>query len=178
LIFRERDLAGLVTIELEEAVDDRGSFARTFDAAAWEEHGLCARVVQSSRSRNTERATLRGLHYQAAPHGEHKLVRCSRGAIFDVAVDLRAESPTFCRWFGLELSEQNGTMLYIPPGFAHGFVTLTPAAEVLYQMSEPYMPSHARGVRWDDPVFGIDWPLLPASMSERDRTYPDFDPSP
>jgi dTDP-4-dehydrorhamnose 3,5-epimerase len=178
LIFRERDLAGLVTIELEEAVDDRGSFARTFDAAAWEEHGLCARVVQSSRSRNTERATLRGLHYQAAPHGEHKLVRCSRGAIFDVAVDLRAESPTFCRWFGLELSEQNGTMLYIPPGFAHGFVTLTPAAEVLYQMSEPYMPSHARGVRWDDPVFGIDWPLLPASMSGRDRTYPDFDPSP
>lgn len=174
MIFRDGGLAGLVIVELKETVDDRGSFARTFDAAEWARRGLCARVVQCNLSRNTERATLRGMHYQDAPHGEHKLVRCSRGAIFDVAVDLRPESTTFCSWFGLELSEENGLMLHIPPGFAHGFVTLTPGAEVLYQMSDPYVPSHSRGVRWDDPAFGIDWPVTPTSMSDRDRSYPDF----
>lgn len=175
MIFRETALEGLLVVQPDAATDDRGSFVRTFDAAAWEQRGLPAGVVQCSVSRNTERATLRGLHYQDAPHGEHKLVRCSRGAIFDVAVDLRRGSPTFRRWFGLELSEQNDTMLHIPPGFAHGFVTLTAGAEVSYQMAEPYLPSHSRGVRWDDPAFGIEWPVTPTKMSERDRTYPDFE---
>lgn len=176
MIFRDTGLAGLVLIELEPVRDERGSFARTFDAAEWESRGMSSHVVQCNLSRNAVRGTLRGLHYQTAPHGEAKLVRCSAGAIFDVAVDLRRDSPTFCRWFGQELSAENGRMLFIPQGFAHGFLTLTDASEVLYQMSAPYEASAARGVRWDDPVFAIEWPVEPLMLSDRDRGYADFLP--
>lgn len=174
MIFRETGFGGLVVIELELVGDERGSFARTFDAAEWAANGMSARVVQCNLSRNARRRTLRGLHYQADPYGEAKLVRCSRGAVYDVAVDLRRDSPTFRGWFGLELSEANDRMLYIPEGFAHGFLTLTDDTEVLYQMSSEYAPDAARGVRWDDPAFGIEWPEEPLVVSERDRAFPDF----
>jgi dTDP-4-dehydrorhamnose 3,5-epimerase len=172
--FVETGLQGLIVVELEPSSDERGSFARTFDSAEWEARGMCPRVVQCNLSRNVLRYTLRGLHYQDEPQAETKLVRCSRGTVFDVAVDLRPDSATFRRWFGLELSEDNGRMLHIPGGFAHGFLTLSDASEVLYQMSEAYVPSLARGVRWDDPAFAIDWPASPLVMSERDRSFPDF----
>lgn len=174
MIFRTTGIAGLVRIELQPTGDDRGTFTRTFDAELWAAQGLGLPVAQCSLSRNPSAGTLRGLHYQADPHGEHKLVRCSRGAIFDVAVDLRRDSPTFCDWRGFELSEANGSMLHISPGIAHGFLTLTPAAELVYQMSEPHRVTHARGVRWDDPAFGISWPRVPSLISDRDRSYPDF----
>jgi dTDP-4-dehydrorhamnose 3,5-epimerase len=175
LTFVETGLERLVVVESIERVDERGSFIRTFDADQWHEEGLASRVVQCSLSRNTRRRTLRGMHYQELPHGEAKLVRCSRGAIFDVAVDLRRDSPTFRRWFGIELTESNGRMLHIPEQFAHGFLTLADDTEVAYQMSAIYAPDYARGVRWDDPAFGIEWPALPEVMSERDRQYPDFE---
>lgn len=174
MIVRETGLAGLHVVELEPIRDERGVFARTFDAAEWEARGMSPHVRQCSLSRNVSRGTLRGMHYQAAPHGECKLVRCSRGAIFDVAVDLRPESPTFRRWYGIELSDENDTLLYIPEGFAHGFLTLTDASEVLYQISTAYAPDHARGVRWDDAAFAIAWPEQPRVLSARDRSFPDF----
>jgi dTDP-4-dehydrorhamnose 3,5-epimerase len=158
----------------EPVTDDRGLFARTFDALEWRAHGLTPDVAQCSVSRNRRRGTLRGMHYQAAPHEETKLVRCSRGAIYDVAVDLRPGSDTRCRWFGVELTEESALMLYVPRGFAHGFITLTDDAEVTYQISAPYHPYLARGVRWNDLAFGIEWPAQPTVMSERDRSYPDF----
>jgi len=176
VIFEDTGLEGLVVVELERVPDERGSFARTFDAAEWAARSLDPRVAQCSVSRNHRRGTLRGLHYQAHPHEEVKLVRCSRGAIFDVAVDVRPASPTYCAWYGTELSDENGRMLYVPAGFAHGFVTLADATQVEYQISTAYVASHARGARWDDPAFGIRWPVAPEVMSERDRTYPDFAP--
>lgn len=174
MIFSDTGLPGLVLVELEPISDERGSFARSFDAGEWKARGMSSRVVQCNLSRNIARGTLRGMHYQAAPSAEAKLVRCSKGAIYDVAVDLRPESPTFCRWLGEELSADNCRMLFVPEGFAHGFLTLTEDSEVLYQMSEPYEASLARGVRWDDPAFAIEWPLQPLVVSERDRTFPDF----
>jgi dTDP-4-dehydrorhamnose 3,5-epimerase len=172
--FVETELPGLLVVELEWARDERGSFARTFDLSEWEVRGMCGRVVQCNLSRNDRPGTLRGMHYQEAPYEEAKLVRCGKGAVFDVAVDLRRDSPTFRRWFGLELSEENGRMLHIPAGLAHGFLTLTETSEVVYQMSAAYAPAHARGVRWDDPAFAIAWPAVPSVISERDRTFPDF----
>lgn len=174
MIFRETQLAGLVVVELEPISDERGSFARTFDSAEWEARGMPAGVSQCNLSRNLQRGTLRGMHYQDEPYGESKLVRCARGSIFDVAIDLRPASATFRRWFGLELSSENGCMLSIPEGFAHGFLTLTELSEVEYLMSTPYVPTHARGVRWDDPAFGIEWPAPPLVISERDRGFDDF----
>jgi len=176
MIFRETGLPGLLLIELEAIADNRGTFARIFDSVEWEAHGMPARVAQRSLSRNTRRGTLRGMHYQIAPHEETKLVRCARGAIYDVAVDLRPGSSTYCRWFATELSETNDLMLFIPEGFAHGFLTLVEATEVEYQMSVPYSPDHARAVRWDDPAFGITWPEAPAVIADRDRLLPDFNP--
>jgi dTDP-4-dehydrorhamnose 3,5-epimerase len=176
MIFRETPIAGAVLIELELLADERGSFARTFAAEEFEAHGLEARVVQCNTSTNVRAGTLRGLHYQAAPHAEAKLVRCVRGSIYDVVVDLRPESPTYCAWHGVELSASNGRELFIPTGLAHGFQTLEDDTEVLYQMSEAYSAEHARGVRWDDPVFGIEWPETDArTISERDRDYADFE---
>jgi dTDP-4-dehydrorhamnose 3,5-epimerase len=174
MIFRETELAGLVVVELERVSDERGTFARTFDADAWKARGLSSSVLQCSVSSNPARGTLRGMHFQEEPQAEAKLVRCSRGAIYDVAVDLRRDSPSFCRWVGVELSEGNGRMLHVPEGLAHGFLTLTDDADVVYQISRAYVPEAARGVRWDDPAFGIEWPSAPLVISERDCTFPDF----
>ena len=168
-------LAGAFVIELDLLRDERGYFARTFDAPEFAKAGLDPAVVQCNTSYNAAAGTLRGLHYQADPDGEAKLVRCTRGAIFDVAVDLRPRSETYCRWFGVELTADNRRMLYIPVGMAHGFQTLQAQSEVHYQMSHPYLPDQARGVRFDDPAFGIPWPLPDPIVSERDRSFPDFE---
>ena len=175
MIFRETPIPGAYLIELEPLVDERGSFARTFAVDEFEAHGLETRVVQCNTSVNDRAGTLRGMHYQVPPRAEAKLVRCARGAIFDVVVDLRPESPTYCAWYGAELSAANGRMLFVPVGLAHGFQSLEDDTEVLYQMSEAYSPEHARGVRWDDPAFGIEWPeAAERTISPRDREYPDF----
>lgn len=173
----ETPLAGAWTLDLERRADERGWFARTWAAEELAAHGLDTRVVHMNTSYNERAGTLRGMHYQAAPHGECKLVRCTRGAIFDVIVDLRPGSPTLHRWHGVELSEDNGRALYVPVGMAHGFQTLEDASEVLYLMSEAYVPGAARGVRWDDPAVGIAWPAARnRTMSDRDATYPDLQP--
>ena len=175
--FVQTPLPGAVVLEPEPLADERGWFARTFDAEAFRAHGLNPEVVQMNASFNTRSGTLRGMHYQADPHGESKLVRCVSGAIFDVAVDLRPDSPTYCRWHGVELSAENGAAFYIPAGLAHGFQTLSDGAEVHYAMGDPYVPDAGRGVRWDDPAFAIAWPAPPPGgrvISERDRSYADF----
>jgi dTDP-4-dehydrorhamnose 3,5-epimerase len=169
-------LPGVWLIEPERIADERGWFARTFDRHEFIAHGCNPEVVQCNASFNLCRDTLRGMHYQAEPHSESKLVRCVRGAIFDVAVDLRSGSPTHRRWHGVQLSAENRRAFYIPPGLAHGFQTLSDDAEVLYQMGNPYVPEAARGVRWDDPAFAIEWPEPdgPRIVSERDRAIDDF----
>jgi dTDP-4-dehydrorhamnose 3,5-epimerase len=179
VLLSETPVEGVFVVESQRIEDERGYFARTFAVEEFEERGLAARVVQCSTSFNMSAGTLRGLHYQAAPHGEAKLVRCTRGAIFDVAVDLRASSSTYLRWFGTDLTGDNGRALFVPEGCAHGFQTLADASEVLYQISTPYVPESARGVRWDDPAFAIEWPAPPAAgriMSRRDAEYHDFIP--
>jgi dTDP-4-dehydrorhamnose 3,5-epimerase len=175
VILAETALSGAFTIDVEPIADERGFFARTWCQRELEARGLETLVVQCSVSFNRHAGTLRGLHYQAAPHQEVKLVRCTAGAIFDVIVDLRAGSPTFARHVGVVLSARNHRMLYVPKGFAHGFQTLEPETEVTYQMSEFYHPDLACGVRWDDPALGIEWPSSDNRiMNERDRTYPDL----
>lgn len=170
----ETPLTGAFVIELDLLRDERGYFARTFDAAEFAGAGLDPAVVQCNTSFNARRGTLRGMHYQADPDGEAKLVRCTHGAIFDVAIDLRPGSDTLCQWFGAELSGDNGRMLYVPVGMAHGFQTLEDSSDVHYQMSHHYVAEQARGVRFDDPAFGIEWPLPDPIVSERDRQFPDF----
>jgi dTDP-4-dehydrorhamnose 3,5-epimerase len=163
-------LEGVMLVEQERLGDERGFFARTYDVE------LLGPIVQMSTSFSLRAGTLRGLHFQRDPHGETKLVRCTSGAIFDVAVDLRPQSATLHRWFGAELTADNGRALLIGPGFAHGFQTLLDHTEVLYAMDAPYVGDAASGVRWDDPAFGIDWPAAPPggrTMSERDAAYPD-----
>jgi dTDP-4-dehydrorhamnose 3,5-epimerase len=177
VLFRETEVAGSYVVEPERLEDERGFFARTFSADEFAARGLDERVAQCSTSFNAAAGTLRGLHYQAAPHGEAKLVRCTRGAIYDVAVDLRPDSPTYLRWCGRELNADDGRALFVPEGCAHGFQTLVDDSEVLYQISTPYIPEAARGVRWDDPVFGIEWPPAPPggrTIAARDAGYPDF----
>jgi dTDP-4-dehydrorhamnose 3,5-epimerase len=176
--FIETPLPGAWVIEPEQIGDERGWFARTFDADEFEQRGLNPAVAQCNASFNGLSGTVRGMHYQAEPHGESKLVRCVRGAIFDVAVDLRSDSRTYGRWHGVELSAENRLAFYMPAGLAHGFQTLTDDSEVLYQMGQRYVPEAGRGVRWDDPAFGIEWPEPPPAgrtISERDGSYPDFD---
>jgi dTDP-4-dehydrorhamnose 3,5-epimerase len=172
--FTELPLRGVYTIEIEEHRDERGFFARTFCRREYAAHGLSIEVAQRSTSVNTTAGTLRGMHYQTAPRAETKTVRCVCGSIYDVVIDLRPESPTYCRWFGLELSADNHKMLYIPPGLAHGFETLTANAEVDYQISGEYSPEFSRGVRWNDPAFDVRWPFPPVVISARDHAYPDF----
>jgi dTDP-4-dehydrorhamnose 3,5-epimerase len=176
--FVQTPLPGVWLIEPERIADERGWFARTFDRDEFIEHGCNPDVVQCNASQNAARDTLRGMHYQAEPHGESKLVRCVRGSIFDVAVDLRPGSSSYRRWHGAELSAENGHALYIPAGFAHGFQTLSDECEVLYQMGTGYVAGAARGVRFDDPAFGIRWPEPHGALviSERDASYPDFEP--
>jgi dTDP-4-dehydrorhamnose 3,5-epimerase len=165
-------IEGAWLVEPEPRSDDRGFFARTWCVREFAEHGLHPNFVQASISFNEVAATLRGLHYQAEPHPEIRLVRCSAGSIYDVIVDLREASPTYLKWHGEMLSAQNRRALYVPTGFAHGFVTLEDESEVFYQMSEFYFPELARGVRWNDPALAIDWPLDPKRVSPRDAEYP------
>lgn len=174
--FSPLKIHGAWLIELEPHTDIRGSFARTFCARDFAARGLVSVFPQHSRSRNVRKGTLRGMHYQRAPHAEVKLVSCTQGRVFDVCLDLRPASSTFLEWHGVDLSADNGRQLYIPEGCAHGFQSLTAKSEVTYRISTFYEPSAATGVRYDDPVFGIDWPLPAASMSERDLSWPDFQP--
>jgi dTDP-4-dehydrorhamnose 3,5-epimerase len=174
MIFRETRVAGAMVIEPERRVDDRGAFMRVWCAEEFAAHGLDRRCVQSSLSTNPRRGTLRGLHYSVAPRAEAKVVRCVRGAVYDVLVDLRPGSPTYCAWCAETLTADNGVALYAPEGVAHGFVTLEDGTDMLYQMSETYDPACARGVRWDDPAFGVVWPEAHPIISERDRAYPDY----
>ena len=174
MILRETELSGAHVLELDRKRDDRGWFARVWDGEALREAGLNGDLAQASTAFNERRSTLRGLHFQRPPHEEAKLVRCTRGAVYDVIVDLRPGSETFRRWLGVELTEENGLMLYVPEGFAHGYLTLADATETSYFISVPYAPGHAVGVRWDDPAFAIDWPAEPQVIGERDRAWPDF----
>lgn len=170
----ECNLHGVYVVAPESQVDERGSFTRTYCRREYAEHGVDFTPVQISLSANRRRGTLRGLHYQAPPRQEAKLVSCTRGSAFDVAVDLRKESPTYGRSIGVELTRENRCAVYVPPGCAHGFQTLEDDTELLYLISEFYDPSLQSGVRWDDPGIEIDWPLEPTVLSERDRGFPDF----
>ena len=172
MIFRPLALEGVYVIEPERLEDSRGWFARTFCSDDFAALGLVTRFAQCSASRNPTRGTLRGLHFQAHPRSEAKLIRCVRGAAFDVIVDIRPESETYGQWEAVELSEQNGRSIYVPEGCAHGFQTLCDDTELFYQISVPYEPALARGVRWDDPEIGIDWPLSRPNLSDRDRALP------
>ena len=174
MIFTETPLKGAYIVDPERLADERGFFARTWCRREFEANGLNSSLVQCNISYSQKKGTLRGMHYQVAPHAEKKLVRCTAGAITDVIVDLRADSNTYKQWFAIDLSSDNRRMLYIPEGLAHGFLTLTDTVEVFYQMSEFYSPECSRGVRWNDPAFGIHWPREVTVISERDRTYPDF----
>lgn len=175
MIFEELKLPGLFAIHLDMKVDERGFFARTWCRQEFEERGLNPALVQCSVSFNKKKGTLRGIHYQSEPHGEDKLIRCTRGAIYDVVVDLRPDSSAFRRWAGVHLTSTNHEMLYVPKGCGHGFITLEDETEVFYQMSEFYYPELAGGVRWNDKAFAIEWPLEPTVISSRDRTYADFE---
>lgn len=174
MIFVETPLAGAYVIEQQRHADARGFFARTFCAREFASHGLQVVWPQCNVSENLRAGTLRGMHWQAAPHGEEKLVRCTRGAIWDCIVDLRGDSPTYLQHFGVELTEESGAMLYIPRGFAHGFITLADHTQVFYQMGNFFEASAARGLRHDDPALGITWPRAAAVISERDANYPDY----
>ena len=174
MIFKETKLQGSFIIEPEMLIDERGAFARIFCCRDFENHGLNGNISQCSTCLNTKKNTLRGMHYQKKTYAEAKLIRCSRGLIYDVIVDLRYDSPTFKQWTSVEISAENRKMVYVPEGFAHGFQTLTDNVEVIYQMSQFYSPSHADGFRWDDPSFRIDWPSKDLVISLKDQKYPDF----
>ena len=174
MIFTETPLVGAYIIDLERTEDERGFFARTFCHEEFKAHGLNLQVVQCNISFNTKKGTLRGMHCQIAPYEETKLVRCTRGGIYDVLIDLRPDSPTFKKWAAIELTAENYRILYIPRGFAHGFQTLEDNSEVFYQMSEFYHPECARGVFWNDPAFQIFWPPGPRMISPKDQQYQDF----
>jgi dTDP-4-dehydrorhamnose 3,5-epimerase len=174
MIFQETKLAGVFEIQIEAKADERGFFARTWCQQEFASHGLNARLVQCSVSFNTRKGTLRGMHYQAAPFPETKVVRCTRGSLYDVVLDLRGQSPTFKQWIGVTLDADKRNMIYVPEGCAHGFITLEAETEIFYQISEFFKPELSRGVRWDDAAFNIAWPAPVQLISERDRTYPDF----
>lgn len=178
MIFAETKLKGACIVEVEKKEDERGFFARTFCQHELEAQGLDPRVAQCSTSFNKKKGTLRGMHYQVAPHAEAKLVRCTMGAIYDIIIDMRRDSPTFRQWVAAELTAENRRMLYIPEGLAHGFQTLVDYTEVLYQMSEFYHPECARGVRWDDPAFALIWPIAAAVLSPRDAGFANFEENP
>ncbi len=173
--FTETKLDGAFLIDIEPIEDERGFFARSFCRNEFAAHGLNTELVQCNISFNRKKGTLRGMHYQTPPHAEAKVVRCTRGIIYDVIVDLRRQSPTYRQWFGVELSADNYRMLYVPEGLAHGFLTLRDDSEVLYQMSTYFAPESATGVRWDDPALNIHWPEQPILISEKDRQLPGLE---
>ena len=174
MIFEETKLKGVFIIELERHEDERGFFARSWSQSEFEARGLDFRIAESNISFNKKKGTLRGMHFQAAPHGQAKLVRCTAGGVFDCVIDLRPDSATFGQWLGVELSARNRLTIHVPDGFAHGFQTLEDATEVFYEMSQAYVPGSSRGVRWNDPVFSISWPLEITVINERDRLYPNY----
>ena len=174
MIFKETPLKGAFMIAPEILTDERGAFARIFCQKEFENYGLDTNISQCSISLNTKKFTLRGMHYQNSPHAEAKLVRCSRGMIYDVIVDLRPNSLTFMEWAAIEISAENKKMVFVPKGFAHGFQTLEDNTEVIYQMSEFYYPGHSSGFRWNDPSFNIKWPTDPRVISSKDQSFPDF----
>jgi dTDP-4-dehydrorhamnose 3,5-epimerase len=176
MVFCETKLKGAFIIELQKLEDERGFFARSWCQREFEEHGLNPRLVQCNLSFNKLKGTLRGMHLQLPPHAEAKLVRCVRGSLYDVIIDLRPVSGTFLRWIASELTDANYRLLYVPEGCAHGFLTLEDCTEVAYQMSEFYAPDFAAGVRWNDPAFGVTWPEPVRVISARDQSYPDFRP--
>lgn len=176
MIFHKTPLDGAYLIELEKRGDDRGFFARAFCREEFGRHGLCTEFVQVNNSASSQLGTLRGMHYQLPPMAETKLIRCIRGRLWDAILDLRPGSSTFGRWFGAELSDSNRLAMYVPKGFAHGFLTLVADVEVIYFVDELYAPKLERGVRWNDPAFGIKWPAEPVVLSDKDRQQPDFDP--
>ena len=176
MIFEPTALPGVFVITPELLTDERGAFARTYCAEEFRANGLDPQVAQCSVSFNPTAGTLRGMHYQIEPYGEVKLVRCTMGAIYDVVIDLRPESPTYCRWVAAELTADNRRMLYVPKGLAHGFLTLVENSEIFYQISVPYQPGAGAGVRWDDPTFKVAWPFTPRLMAERDAGYPTYQP--
>jgi dTDP-4-dehydrorhamnose 3,5-epimerase len=176
MIFRETKLKDVYIIEITEFQDERGFFARAWCRKEFEEHGLNAVLVQSNIGFSKKKGTLRGMHYQVSPYAEAKLVRCTRGVIYDVAIDLRPSSPTYKQWLGVELTAENHKMLYVPEGFAHGYQTLADNTEISYQTSQFYAPQAARGVRYNDPAFGITWPLAVEAISDADKHWPDFLP--
>lgn len=177
MIFHDIGIAGARLVQPEPRGDARGCFARVFCAEEFRAEGLECTFLQVNQALSHAAFTLRGLHYQAMPAGEAKLVRCTAGAAFDVMVDLRPASPSFARWFGAELTSANGSMLFVPRGCAHGYMTLVPETELLYFASHPYAPAQERIVRWDDPRFAVAWPRPPAAISDKDRTAPDYDPA-
>jgi dTDP-4-dehydrorhamnose 3,5-epimerase len=177
MIFSETPIAGAYLIDLEKRGDDRGFFARVFCRNEFGELGLEQEFVQINNSLSAERGTLRGLHYQLAPAEEVKIVRCIVGALWDVILDIRPQSPTFGLWFGAELTAENRRMMYAPRGTAHGFVTLADNTEAFYLVSAFYTPEQERGIRWNDPRFAIEWPMTPAIISDKDRDRPDFEPA-
>jgi len=174
MIFKETKLKGAFVVEIEKLEDGRGFFARSWCETEFAEHGLNPRLVQCNISFNERQGTLRGIHYQAVPYEEAKLVRCTRGAIFDVIIDLRLDSPTLAQWIGIELTAENHRMLYIPEGFAHGFQTLKDNTELTYHVSRFYMPKAEQGVRYNDPAFGIKWPMEVRVISEKDKAWSDY----
>jgi len=178
MIFTETKLPGAYLIDVEKREDHRGFFARGWCQREFEAHGLVPCVVQANISFNKRKGTLRGMHYQIAPYAETKLVRCIRGALYDVIIDLRSESPTYMQWLGVELTAENYRMLYVPEGFAHGFQTLVDNTEATYQVSQFYTPGAEGGVRYDDPAFGIEWPIDVQVISDKDRSWPNYSPEP
>jgi dTDP-4-dehydrorhamnose 3,5-epimerase len=177
MIFESTDVQGVMLITPDRFDDNRGFFARTWGQDEFESHGLLARMVQRNLTYNSAAGTLRGMHFQYSPHAETKVVSCLAGAVYDVAIDLRRDSPTRGKWFGAELRPESGRMLYIPEGCAHGYIALEPNTSVEYLISQFYAPSAAGGVRWDDPLFDVRWPMQPSVMADRDATYPDFEAS-
>jgi dTDP-4-dehydrorhamnose 3,5-epimerase len=174
MLFTETKLKGAFVIDPERLEDERGFFARSFCEREFKSHGINIKFVQCNISFNKKKGTLRGMHYQAAPHAEARLVRCTMGGIYDVIVDLRPNLGTYKQWVSFELSAENRRMIYVPEGFAHGFLTLEDNTEVFYQMSEFYAPGYGRGIRWNDPAFGITWPEEINVISDQDKNYPDF----
>ena len=177
MLFHKTPLDGAYVVELEQRGDERGFFARMFCRNEFRDAGLESAFVQVNNSLSVEEATLRGMHYQLPPNAETKIVRCIQGALWDCILDLRPQSPTFGQWFGATLSAENRRMMYVPKGFAHGFITLEPRTEAIYLVDEFYAPQHERGLRWNDPKFAIRWPKLPKVISDKDAAARDFDPS-
>jgi dTDP-4-dehydrorhamnose 3,5-epimerase len=174
MIFEETEFEGLYIIKIEKLIDERGYFARSWDEKDFEEKGLNSKLLQCNVSFNHNKGTLRGMHYQKEPYQEAKLIRCTKGKIFDVVIDLRINSKNFKKWLSFELNEENHKMLYVPEGFAHGFQTLEDNTEIFYQMTQKYKPNFASGIKWNDPIFNINWPIKKPILSEKDQKNSDF----